>query len=186
MPKCDKKSTYLFLSIIYIQQRNLALLLRAQITRSNFEQVPHVSPTPWATSQESAITRRAPKATCWVRLGCWSNNSTNSHPSFCALNPRVLHTCRVPQCSYPPHWPHHQRRLANCDWMPASYSSGQPSNSHRHPTCWVSSQWSRILPRTPCHELWTSAPLSDHPPIECKRTAPQIETPSCTCRTTPH
>ena len=31
--------------------------------------------------------------------------------------------------------PHHQRRLANCDWMPASHTSGQPSNPRRHPTC---------------------------------------------------
>ena len=29
--------------------------------------------------------------------------------------------------SYPPRRPRHQRRLANWDWMPASYTSGQPS-----------------------------------------------------------
>ena len=34
-----------------------------------------------------------------------------------------------------PHSPCHQRRLANCDWMPASYTSGQSSCSRRHPTC---------------------------------------------------
>jgi len=40
----------------------------------------------------------------------------------------------------------------------------------------------------PCYGAWTSAPLSghpplsSHPPIECKRTAPRIETPICTCR----
>jgi len=34
-----------------------------------------------------------------------------------------------------PVWCHHQRRLANCDWMTASYTSGQPSNPRRHPTC---------------------------------------------------
>jgi len=28
-----------------------------------------------------------------------------------------------------------QRRLANCDWMPASYTRGEPSNPRRHPTC---------------------------------------------------
>ena len=39
---------------------------------------------------------------------------------------------------------------------------------------------------TPCHEAWTFAPLSAHPPIECKRTAPQIETPIRTRRTTSH
>jgi len=31
--------------------------------------------------------------------------------------------------------PHHQRRLANCDWMPASYTNRQPINPRRHPTC---------------------------------------------------
>jgi len=31
--------------------------------------------------------------------------------------------------------PRHQRRLANSDWMPASYTSGQPSNPRRHSTC---------------------------------------------------
>jgi len=31
--------------------------------------------------------------------------------------------------------PHHQQRLANCDWMPASYTSRQPFNRCRYPTC---------------------------------------------------
>jgi len=39
-----------------------ALLLRAQIPRSNVGQVARVSPTPWVTSQEADITRRAPEA----------------------------------------------------------------------------------------------------------------------------
>jgi len=39
---------------------------------------------------------------------------------------------------------------------------------------------------TPFHEAWTSAPLSAHPSIECKRTARQIETPICNRRTTSH
>ena len=51
------------------------------------------------------------------------------------FNRRVLRSCPVPQCSYPHHRPRHQRRLANYDWMPASYTSGQPSNPRRHPTC---------------------------------------------------
>jgi len=51
------------------------------------------------------------------------------------FNRRVLRTCLVPHCSYPPHRPCHQRRLANCNWMPASYTSRQPSNPRRHPTC---------------------------------------------------
>jgi len=70
--------------------------------------------------------------------------------------------------------------------MPAPYTSGQPSNSRRHPTCWASSQWSHTVSSTPCHEAWTPAPLSARPSIECKRTAPRIETPICTRRTTSH
>ena len=92
----------------------------------------------------------------------------------------------MPQCSYPPHRPRHQRRLANCDWRPASHTSGQPYNPRRHPTCWASSQCSHTVSSTSCHVAWTSAPLSAHPSIECKRTAPQIETPICTRRTTSH
>jgi len=38
----------------------------------------------------------------------------------------------------------------------------------------------------PCHGAWTSAPLSAHPSIECRSTAPQIETPICIRRTTTH
>jgi len=90
---------------------------------------------------------------------------------------RVLRSCLVSQRSHPPHRPHHQRRLANCDWMPASYTSGQPPNLRRHPTCWASSQRSHTVSRTPCNGAWTSAPLSAHPSIECCCTEPQIETP---------
>ena len=83
----------------------------------------------------------------------------------------------MPQRSYPPHWPCHQRRLVNCDWMPAPYTSGQPSNPRRHPTCWASSQRSHILSSTPFHGAWTYAPLvyctdapfSAHLSIECIR-----------------
>ena len=70
--------------------------------------------------------------------------------------------------------------------MPASYTSGQPSNPLRHPTCWASSQWSHTISRTQCHGAWTSAPLSAHSLIECSCTAPQIETPICTRRTATH
>ena len=81
------------------------------------------------------ITRRPPEAACWPQMGYWSNNSANRHPSPGAFNNRVLHSCTVPQCSHPPYQPRHQQRLANCDWMPAPYTSGQPSNPRRHPTC---------------------------------------------------
>ena len=113
------------------------------------------------------------KMGCW-RLECWSNNSANSHLSPGPFNRRALCSCLVPQCSHPPYRPRHQRRLANCDLMPAPYTSGQPSNPRRHPTCWASLRWSH------------SAPLSAHPSIECERTAPPIETPICTSRTTSH
>ena len=61
--------------------------------------------------------------------------------------------------------------------MPVSYTSVQPSYPRRHPTCWASSQRNHTIFRTPCHEAWTSAPLSAHPSNECCCTAPQIETP---------
>ena len=80
----------------------------------------------------------------------------------------------------------HQRRLANCDWMPASCTSGQPSNPRRHPTCWALSHWSHTISRTSCHGAWTPAPLSAHPSIESACSAPQNETSICTRRTTSH
>jgi len=70
--------------------------------------------------------------------------------------------------------------------MPASYTSELPSNPRRHPTCWASSQWSHTVSSTPCQGAWTPAPLSAHPFIECRCTAPQIETLICTRRTTCH
>jgi len=72
-------------------------------------------------------------------------------PSPGPLNRRVLCSCLVPQCSYRPHRPRHQRRHANYDWMPASYTSGQPSNPRRHSTGRASSQWSHTVSSTPCH-----------------------------------
>jgi len=62
-----------------------------------------------------------------------------------AFNRRVLPSCLVPQCSYPPHRPRHQWRLTRCDGMPASYTSGQPSNPRRHPTCWAPLQRSHTF-----------------------------------------
>ena len=70
--------------------------------------------------------------------------------------------------------------------MPASYTSGQRSNSRRYPTCWASSQRKHTISRTPCHGAWTSAPLSAHPTIECCCTASQIKIPICTLRTAIH
>jgi len=129
-------------------------------------------------------------AACWLWLGCWSNNAANSHPSpgtFKCKVQRVLRSCLVPQCSYPLHWPWHQRRLANCDWMPASYTNGQPSRPRRHPTCSASSQRIHTVSTTQCHGAWTPDPLSTHLSTECECTASQIETPICTHRTTtPH
>ena len=78
----------------------------------------------------SKLTSR--EAACWLRLGCWSNNVANSHLSPGAFNCRILRSCLVLQGSYPLRRPHHQRRLANCDRMPASYTSGQPFYSRRH------------------------------------------------------
>jgi len=169
-----------------LQQRNPAFLFWAQIPRGNVGQVAHIPPTPWVTSQEANITCRTPEAACWLWLGCWSNNVANSHPSPGPFDCRVLPSCLVPQCSYPPYWPHHQQRRANSDWMPASYTSGQTFNPCRHPTCCALAQGSHTISRTQCHGAWTPAPLSAHPAIGCSCTAPQIETPICARRTTTH
>ena len=91
---------------------------------------------------------RTPETACWFWLGCWSNNVVNSHPCPGPFKNRALLSRLVPQCSHPPHWPRHQRRLANCDWMPACYTSGKPSYSRRHRTYWA---WS-------LHYLWHAVP----------------------------
>ena len=49
-----------------LQQRNPAVLLRAQIPRTDVGQVAHVSPKPWVISQEADITRRTPDTACLV------------------------------------------------------------------------------------------------------------------------
>jgi len=65
------------------------------------------------------------------------------------FNSRELLSCLVPQCLIDPVC--HERRYTNCDWMPASCTSGQPSNPRGHPTCWASSQRSHFVASTPCY-----------------------------------
>jgi len=131
------------------------------------------------------LTSRLPLLGRLASLGCWSNKVASSHPIPGELNRRILRSCLVLQCSYPPHWPRHQQRLANYDWMPASYTSAQPYHPRRHPTCWAS-QWSHTVSSTPCQGAQTPAPHSAYLPIECKCATPQIETPICTRRMTTH
>ena len=168
------------------QQRSSALLLRTQIPRSNVGQVAHVSPTPWVTLQKVDITRPTLEVTFWLWPGCWSNNIANSHLSPGAFTSRALRFRLVPMCSHLPHWPRHQRRLANCDWTPVSYTSRQTPYPRRHPTCWASTQRSQIVSSTPCYGTWTPAPHSAQLSSERECTASQIETPICTRRTTTH
>jgi len=94
------------------------------------------------------------------------NTVANSHLSPGPFNSRVLRFCLVPQCSHLPYWPCQQRRLANCDWMPASYTTGQSSYPRRHPIGWASSQSSHTVSNMPSHRALTSAPLSTHLSIE--------------------
>jgi len=93
---------------------------------------------------------------CWLWLGCWSNNVANSHlilvhstAEYCAK--LWLDTCIL-----------HQQTIFL---------------SHKHPTCWASSQWSHSGSSTLCHGTLTSAPLSAHLSIEWECTTSQIETP---------
>ena len=60
-----------------------------------------------------------------ARTRVLGRNVANSHHGPGSFNSRVLRSCLVLQCSPLPHWLCHQRRLANCYWMPASYSSGK-------------------------------------------------------------
>jgi len=154
------------------------------IPRSNVGQVAHVSPTPWDTSQEADITRRALEAACWLQLWCWKS-CANSHPCPGVFNRRILRSCLVPQCSHRLIDPAINDALRIVTgWLDACVLRGQPSHPRGHPTCWASSQWSHTVSSTPCHGVWTPAPFSDHLYIECKCTAPQVETPICTRRTT--
>ena len=81
--------------------------------------------------------RRTPEVSRWHRLGRWNKIVASSHLTPGLFNSRVLCCCLAPLCSHPPQWPFQQRRFANCDWMLASFTSGQPSHPRRHPTCWV-------------------------------------------------
>jgi len=159
---------------------------RPTLIFSGAPSVQHLHLWPASHHLQKVCAHRAVEAVCWLRLGCCSNNAAKSHLSPGAFDRRVRHSCLVPQCSHPPHRPRHQRCLANCDWMLASYTSKQSSNRRRHPTCWTSSQWSHTVSSTPCHEACTSAPLSVHLFIESIYTAPQIETPTFTRRRTIH
>ena len=76
----------------------------------------------------------------------------------------------------------HQRRLANCDWMPASYTNGQSSYPCGYPTCWAPPRRGHTVSIMPCHRAWTSAPLSAHLSTGWECMTSQIETPVCARR----
>ena len=95
---------------------------------------------------------------------------------------RKLRSWLGPQCSYPPYRPRHQRRLANCDWIPASYQR----------ITFLFSQASILLSfvAMESHCLWHSVPWSMNicstqrsPDHRVKCTARQIETPISNRRT---
>ena len=81
-----------------------------------------------------------------LRFWHWINKVANSHP---IPRPSTAEYCAPVSCRSD--HTRHQRRLANCDWMPASYTSRQPSNPRRHPTRWASPQLSHTISRMPCH-----------------------------------
>jgi len=70
----------------------------------------------------------------------WTKSLWRRNLSSGSFNSRVLRFYLMPQCSHPPHWRCYQRHFSNCDWMSASYSSGQSSYHCRYPTCWPSSK----------------------------------------------
>ena len=99
-------------------------------------------------------------------VGVLEQNVANSHLSSGPFVSRALRSCLMPQCSHPPHWLCHQWCLANCDWTPASYTSGQPSYPRRHQTFWAFVAMGPHCAMEPGH-------LS----AEWECTASQIETP---------
>ena len=142
-------------------------------------------PTPWVTSQEASVTRHTPEATCWLR---WSAGATTLRRDTLALVDSTAEYCApvwcavlIPALPTPP-------SATPCElWLDACVlHQRQPSNPRRHSTCWASPQWSHTISSTPCHGAWTSAPLSAPLSVECCCTAPHIETPICTRRTTTH
>jgi len=147
-----------------------------------FAPSPHTSDECWTGQSRTAYTS-SHFAKSWhlacraLEAYCWSNNVANSHRRRRPFNSRVMCSCLVPQCAHPPHLPSHQRRLANWDKMPVSYTSGQCFHLCRHPTCWTSSQWSHTVSSTPSHGFLTSSPLSALLSIEWACTTSQIETP---------
>ena len=94
----------------------------------------------------------------------WGAEATTLRTIYLALSiqPQTTALLSGAQCSHPPYWPCDQRHLANCDWMPASYTSGQLSYTRRRPTWWASSQRSHANSNMPRHGAWTSVPLSAH------------------------
>ena len=123
-----------------LKRRNPALLLRVEIPGIRIGQDAHVSQSRRAASQKADITRRTLEVACWLGLECWGNNVANSHFSpgpfnreYCALASR-----------HQPHLPCLQWRLAKRDRITASYINGQFSYRGGHPTCWTSSQKSRL------------------------------------------
>jgi len=103
-----------------IQQRKPALLLRAQITldRSLTYRL-HLTP-------RVALLRR------FAGSG-WGAGATTLRTATLALMHSTAEYCAPVWCRSP--HTRRRRRNANCDWMPASYTSGQPSNPRRHRTC---------------------------------------------------
>ena len=78
---------------------------------------------------------------------------------------RILLSCIVPQCSYSPHWPCHQVRLANCYWMPASYTCAQPSYSCRHTTSSCLHKWG--MASSAARECGAEEQIVDHVVLQC-------------------
>ena len=142
--------------------------------------------------QKVCICWRSSNHACWWRLAGSGMGADQGHGnpsgylSVGAFNRRELRSCLVPQCSHPPYWPAINDALRNVTGRLRPTSADNLPILAGIQTCWTSSQWSHTVSSTPCHGAWTPAPLNAHPSIECKCTAPQIETPICTSCTTTH
>ena len=170
-----------------LQKRNPDLLLRAQKPRSNVGQVGHVSPTPWVTSQEVEITRRARRR---LAGSGWGAGATNLRTATLAMVRSTSEYC-APVCCRSAHARlidpsiNDALRIVNGCLMCPTPAENIPILAGIQPAE-LCRKGSHTVSNTPCCGAWTTAPLSAHPSIECGCTASQIRTPICTRRLTTH
>ena len=134
-----------------ILDANPTLLLRTQIPRSKAGQDAHVSPTPWVTSQKLTTRRALLRRLAGSGWGAWA---TTLRTATLTMVLSTAEDCALAWCRSA-----HTRLIdpvindafANCDWMPAPYTSGQSFYPRENPNYWAPSQRATLsLARRSC------------------------------------